>query len=186
MISVPVIIVILYQTNLKMKLLKQYCNTITILVFNFLIVLLFITGCSNNTGSKKELNENMALAVQATNKVAENKESIPAPVLSADSLQKLLKGKWLRSDGTYTIEIFSIKDNGVMDAGYFNPNPINVSKSGWSYRNDDVVYEIILKDINYPGSKYNLIYDKKNDCLVGNYFQAVQGINYDVLFTRNK
>ena len=167
-----------------MKLLKQYCSTITILVF--ITGLQFNTGCNSKTGSNKELNENKTLAVQSTNKVVENKEIVQTPVLSADSLQKLLKGKWLRSDGTYTIEIFSIKDNGVMDAGYFNPNPINVGKSGWSFRNGEIVYEIIMKDINYPGSKYNLIYDKKNDCLVGNYFQAVQGINYDVLFTRNK
>jgi len=169
-----------------MKILKQFCKTITFLLLNFLIVIQFITGCNNNKGSNKELNENKTLAVQATTKAVENKENKQVPVISADSLQKLLKGKWLRSDGTYTIEIFSIKDNGVMDAGYFNPNPINVSKSGWYYRDGDIVYEIIMKDINYPGSKYNLIYDKKNDCLVGNYFQAVQGINYDVLFTRNK
>jgi hypothetical protein len=169
-----------------MKLLMKNCNLKTIAVINFLIALQFLTGCNNNPGTIKELKEDKVLAVAPANTIIENKANIQAPVLSADSLQKLLKGKWLRSDGTYTIEIFSIKENGVMDAGYFNPNPINVGKSGWSFRDGEIVYEIILKDTNYPGSKYNLIYDKKNDCLVGNYFQAVQGINYDVLFTRIK
>lgn len=169
-----------------MKLLMKNCNLITIVAINFLIALQFLTGCNNNPGTSKELKEDKVSAVAPANTIVESNANIQAPVLSADSLQKLLKGKWLRSDGTYTIEIFSIKENGVMDAGYFNPNPINVSKSGWSYRDGEIIYEIIMKDINYPGSKYNLIYDKKNDCLVGNYFQAVQGINYDVVFTRNK
>jgi hypothetical protein len=43
-----------------------------------------------------------------------------------------------------------------------------------------------LRDVNYPGSKYNLLYDRQKDLLIGNYFQAVNGINYDVAFTRNK
>lgn len=169
-----------------MKLLKQYSNLITFVVLNFLIVLQFLTGCNSNTGTTKQIKEDTALDVQDTSEVFENKADKKTMVFSADSLQKLLKGKWLRSDGTYSIEIFSIKADGAMDAGYFNPNPVNVGKSGWSLKDGEIVYEIIMKDINYPGSKYNLIYDKKNDCLVGNYFQAVQGINYDVMFTRNR
>jgi len=169
-----------------MRLIKQCYSLITIVVFNIMMTVPFLAGCNNNPGESKESKEKKAITVQPTNEEIENKAYKKDPVFSADSLQKLLKGKWLRSDGTYTIEIFSIKNNGVMDAGYFNPNPINVSKSGWSYKDGDIVYEIIMKDINYPGSKYNLIYDQKNDCLVGNYFQAVQGINYDVMFTRTR
>jgi len=71
-----------------------------------------------------------------------------------------------------------------MDAGYFNPGPINVSQSKWIVNNGILLIEIILRDVNYPGSRYNLIYDKKSDCLAGSYFQAVEGINYDVIFQR--
>jgi hypothetical protein len=41
-----------------------------------------------------------------------------------------------------------------------------------------------LRDINYPGSKYNLHYDPKTDRLKGNYFQALERQNYEVEFVR--
>jgi len=37
-----------------------------------------------------------------------------------------------------------------------------------------------LRDVNYPGSKYNLQYDAGIDRLKGTYFQAVYGETYDV------
>ncbi len=170
-----------------MKVLKPSYNRFPGIIFVFFIfVFPFISGCNNNQGKSNEYSSSDVSHAQPATTVSERKAEVSVSNVSADSLQKLLIGKWLRSDGTYIIEIFSIKSDGAMDAGYFNPNPINVGKSGWSIRDGEIVYEIILKDINYPGSKYNLIHDKKNDCLVGNYFQAVQGINYDVLFTRKK
>jgi len=43
-----------------------------------------------------------------------------------------------------------------------------------------------LRDINYPGSKYNLQYDPETDRLIGTYFQAIQRQTFDVEFTRAK
>jgi len=43
---------------------------------------------------------------------------------------------------------------------------------------------IVLKDINYPGSTYTLMYNSEKDLLTGNYFQAVEGVNYEVTFQR--
>ena len=43
-----------------------------------------------------------------------------------------------------------------------------------------------LRDVNYPGSAYNLRYDPKTDRLIGTYFQAVQRQTYDVEFVRMK
>ncbi|MBK9388695.1 MAG: hypothetical protein IPN68_00375 [Bacteroidetes bacterium] len=170
-----------------MKPVNPYRNLYPDIIIIFLIIVLpFFPGCNNNQGRSYDSSANKVSPVKSATNAAERKSELPVSDVSADSLQELLKGKWLRSDGTYIIEIFSIKSDGVMDAGYFNPNPINVGKSGWLIRDGEIVYEIILKDINYPGSKYNLIYDKKNDCLIGNYFQAVQGINYDVVFIRQK
>jgi hypothetical protein len=41
-----------------------------------------------------------------------------------------------------------------------------------------------LRDINYPGSTYNLLYDPTSDRLKGKYFQAVAGQTYEVEFVR--
>ncbi|HBQ82862.1 MAG TPA: hypothetical protein DD745_08275 [Bacteroidales bacterium] len=149
--------------------------------------LLFITACNTTPRTKgQESLKGVSAPPAAADVKKKSDEPAIGSVVSADSLQVLLKGKWLRSDGTYTIEIFSVKENGKMDAGYFNPGPINVDSSVWSVNEGNILVEIVLRDANYPGSKYNLIYDRRNDLLSGNYFQAVQGINYDVIFTRNK
>jgi len=99
-------------------------------------------------------------------------------------IQNKLAGKWLRSDGSYTIEVFSVKEDGKMDAGYFNPNPINVEKSEWKIAENNLYVRIVLKDVNYPGSTYTMMYNIEKDLLTGNYFQAVEGVNYDVAFQR--
>jgi hypothetical protein len=101
-----------------------------------------------------------------------------------ESVRNKLIGKWLRSDGSYTIEVFSVKEDGKLDAGYFNPNPIHVEKSEWKIAENNLYMHIILKDINYPGSTYTLVYNAEKDLLTGNYFQAVEGVNYDVAFQR--
>ena len=40
-----------------------------------------------------------------------------------------LIGRWVRTDGGYTIVIKSVDPNGKIDATYANPNPINISKA---------------------------------------------------------
>jgi hypothetical protein len=148
---------------------------------------LFITGCNTVPGKKAEESQKVESAPSSEEAVkVKSTESSIGNSVSADSVQSVLKGKWLRSDGTYSVEIFSVKEGGKMDAGYFNPNPVNVGSSKWMITEGNILVEIVLKDVNYPGSKYNLIYDRQNDILYGNYFQAVQGINYDVVFARNK
>jgi hypothetical protein len=73
-----------------------------------------------------------------------------------------------------------------LEIGLEHPKPINVGSSNWeeSYGNLKVIVE--LQDINYPGSKYTLSYLQDRDILAGDYFQAVQGLNFYVEFTRNK
>ncbi len=55
--------------------------------------------------------------------------SQPAGAVASSSGFEKLRGKWLRPDGGYTIEVRSIDDGGKMDASYFNPRPINVHKA---------------------------------------------------------
>src|SRR5690242_6383851 len=40
-----------------------------------------------------------------------------------------LTGKWVRPDGGYVLELKSVGSGGKMDAAYFNPRPINVSRA---------------------------------------------------------
>ena len=41
----------------------------------------------------------------------------------------VLKGRWVRTDGGYVIDIKSVDAGGRMQAAYYNPNPINVSRA---------------------------------------------------------
>jgi len=147
--------------------------------------MLIPAGCNSGGGSKKEEPDKKSSEIHSGSEMTKAPVvSEPSSGLSVDSVQVLLKGKWLRMDGTYTIEIFSFSAGGKLDAGYFNPNPINVGQSRWLVNEGHILIEIVLRDVNYPGSKYDLVYDKKSDCLAGSYFQAVEGINYDVIFHR--
>ena len=100
--------------------------------------------------------------------------------------KNLLVGEWIRTDASYLIIIESIKDDGTLKAQYFNPKPINVGSAIWeeNYGNLKVIIE--LQDVNYPGSKYTLNYLPDRDILAGDYYQAVQGLNFYVEFIRNK
>ena len=117
------------------------------------------------------------------------KQAVPEVPKTQGSIEKQpdkskLTGKWVRSDGSYTIEIISVSDAGKADAAYYNPNPVNVEKAEWKVDANRLFFRIILRDVNYPGSNYTLEYVPERDMLTGNYFQAVEGTNYDVIFTR--
>ncbi len=95
-----------------------------------------------------------------------------------------LKGKWLRPDGGYVIQIQSIDDSGRMDASYSNPGPIHVAKAEVSQDGENLKVFIELRDVNYPGSTYDLTYDRQSDSLSGIYYQAALQQRFDVVFTR--
>lgn len=100
--------------------------------------------------------------------------------------EQRLIGRWVRSDGGYVLELKEIGKDGTLKAAYFNPRPINVSRAEFSDKDGTLTIVIELRDINYPGSKYNLKYDPGADRLRGTYFQAVQGATYEVEFARGK
>jgi hypothetical protein len=95
-----------------------------------------------------------------------------------------LAGRWQRPDGGYIIEVRSVEPDGRMNAAYFNPQPINVAKAEASQDGGTVKVFIELRDVNYPGSTYNLTYDPADDCLKGAYFQAAIGQTFDIYFVR--
>jgi uncharacterized protein (DUF2147 family) len=97
-----------------------------------------------------------------------------------------LVGRWQRTDGGYVIEIRRVAIDGAMQAAYFNPRPINVSRAKASVFKGHLKVEVELQDTGYPGSSYTLLYDPDKDALLGFYYQAVQKQNFDVVFVRMK
>jgi len=117
----------------------------------------------------------------------ERKSAAPAITPRAQELnsQRLI-GSWVRTDGGYIIAVRSVDPGGRVDAAYFNPRPINVSRAEAAVKGKTARLFIELRDEGYPGSTYTLEYDSTNDALVGVYFQAVQQQSYNVIFVRFK
>lgn len=109
----------------------------------------------------------------------------PAAATGNSEFQKP-KGRWQRPDGGYVLEIKSIAANGSMDAAYFNPKSIHIAKAEASRDGDATKVFIELRDVNYPGSTYSLIYDAVSDQLTGIYYQAVERQRFPIAFERLK
>ena len=97
--------------------------------------------------------------------------------------QRLL-GRWVRPDGGYVLEVKEIRKDGTTVAAYFNPRPINVGRAEVSRKDGTLSLFVELRDVNYPGSQYDLRYDPASDQLIGSYFQAVESQYYTVGFVR--
>jgi hypothetical protein len=97
-----------------------------------------------------------------------------------------LKGRWVRLDGGYILSVKDIEPSGKMDAAYYNPRPINVSKAQATQEAATLKVFVELRDAGYPGSTYTLSYDPKTDRLGGVYYQAAIGQRFDVIFVRSK
>lgn len=97
-----------------------------------------------------------------------------------------LAGRWLRPDGGYILEIRKVADDGTLDAGYFNPRPIKVSRAEWQQAAGKLQLFVELRDVGYPGSTYSLECSEAGDKLAGIYFQAAQGTDFPVEFVREE
>ena len=97
-----------------------------------------------------------------------------------------MKGRWRRPDGGYVIDIRDVEPTGKVDAAYFNPKPIHISKAEATRDGTATKVFIELRDVGYPGSTYTLTYDPHADQLRGIYFQAALRQNFDVVFYRIK
>ena len=81
--------------------------------------------------------------------------------------RNLLIGNWIRTDASYLIKINNVINDGALNAQYFNPKPINVESATWEENYGDLKIFIVLRDVNYPGSKYTLSYLSDRDILAG-------------------
>lgn len=105
---------------------------------------------------------------------------------SATADFQALVGKWVRPDGGYVISVRSVDPDGRVDAGYFNPRPINVSRAEASVEGKTVKLFVELQAAGYPGSTYELNYNPGSDSLVGIYFQAAMQQRFEVVFVRTE
>ncbi len=109
---------------------------------------------------------------------------LPQTIRKTD--EQRLHGRWVRPDGGYVLELKEIRKDGSLKAAYFNPQQINVSRAELHRKEGNITLFIELRDVNYPGSNYNLRYNPKTDRLTGTYFQAVAKETYDIEFVRMK
>jgi len=111
----------------------------------------------------------------------------PASVASAgeslgDPVQVV--GRWMRTDGGYILALSNPTFDGALAAAYFNPRPINISRSGWRLEGGNLLVRVELRDQGYPGSTYMLTYRQDSDRLVGIYYQAATLQRFEVVFQR--
>ena len=112
------------------------------------------------------------------------KESVAKP--DSNKRFESLKGRWMRPDGGYVLEIRDVEAIGKMTAAYFNPRPINVSRAEAALDGTTIKVFIELRDVNYPGATYHLTYESEKDQLRGVYFQPALQQKFDVFFVRMK
>jgi hypothetical protein len=111
-------------------------------------------------------------------------KSSSAGLISSQISEDLLRGRWVRPDGGYVIEVRDAQTSGRLEAAYFNPRPINVSRAAW-HRADDGLHALVeLRGANYPGATYHLRYLPAVDQLVGDYFQPLHKQTFPVRFLR--
>lgn len=108
------------------------------------------------------------------------------PVKPARNDFQSLEGRWVRPDGGYILELKNVKKDGSLTAAYYNPSPIRVYRADAAKKNGEITLTVELRDINYPGSTYTLVYDPASDRLRGRYFQAVEKRTFTVEFLRAK
>ena len=66
-------------------------------------------------------------------------KSSSASPLSNQMGEGLLRGRWVRPDGGYVIEVRDTQAGGRVEAAYFNPRPIKVSRAEWHRDGDGLL-----------------------------------------------
>ena len=106
------------------------------------------------------------------------------PVVAAESAFNILKGRWVRPDGGYTISISGIDSDGKMAASYANPRPLPFAEARALRDGNAIRLFFELRAGGYNGSTYTLAYDPKKDILYGIYYQANARTRYNIYFER--
>lgn len=156
----------------------------TILSIASTCLMVAVAGCGPAATTPPPPPQSQPQSQGVTPPPASTSASVTAPVRPAN--YERLKGRWLRPDGGYVLEVRSVDANGRVEAAYYNPRPIHVGTAHASHTNQAVQLFVELRDVNYPGSTYTLTYYPLTDRLAGIYFQAAQGQSFDVEFVRQQ
>jgi hypothetical protein len=140
----------------------------------FLPALLALTACDKKTATAPAP---AAAAPATTAPIAASPAGAPVAI-------KPVLGRWQRTDGDYTLAIIGGENGGILQAQYFNPKSINVSRAAWIDSGGRLQVLVELNDVGYPGATYVLHLDTTTDRLVGQYKQPAQQQTYDIEFTR--
>jgi hypothetical protein len=97
-----------------------------------------------------------------------------------------LIGSWVRPDGGYVLDIRAVDAAGRLDAGYYNPRPINVAQAEAQMVGNALRVFIKLQDTGYPGATYTLTHNPQSDGLFGFYHQPAAGQTFEVVFVRRE
>ena len=111
---------------------------------------------------------------------------LPAPMAATAPGVQQLKGKWLRPDGGYMLDVRDVDASGKIEAVYLNPRPIHVARAEATRNGTALQVLIELQAPGYPGSTYTLHYEPQRDQLEGSYFQAALQQRFEVVFVRMK
>jgi len=97
-----------------------------------------------------------------------------------------LRGRWLRPDGGYILDLRDVDASGKIEAVYLNPRPIHVARAEATGDGATLQVFVELRAPGYPGSTYTLRYEPQRDQLEGSYFQAALQQRFAVVFVRMK
>jgi hypothetical protein len=109
-----------------------------------------------------------------------------ATAVTATAGFRPLRGRWLRPDGGYILDIRDVEASGKIDVVYRNPRPIHVARAEASGAGATRQVFVELHAPGYPGSTYTLRYELQRDQLEGSYFHAALQQRFAVVFVRMK
>ena len=94
-----------------------------------------------------------------------------------------LRGRWMRSDGDYVLDLRWVGSDGQVEVAYLNPRPVHVSRAEALEDDGRVKLLVELQDVGYPGCVYTLHYDADRDRMIGTYYQAAMRETFAVEFS---
>ncbi len=149
-----------------------------------MVALSSMVACEREAPDAQSAKPDVEATEQVPAKPSDEAVRQTAPPASQPTDVQSLVGRWVRTDGGYVIEIQTVRDDGTLKAAYYNPGPINVARAEARDKDRGLEVFVELRDVNYPGSTYTLVYDRAKDQLHGIYYQAVAQQNYEVVFVR--
>jgi hypothetical protein len=109
---------------------------------------------------------------------------VDAAELDSGSPFHRLRGRWMRTDGDYLLDLRWVGSDGQVEAAYLNPRPVHVSRAEALEDDRRVKLLVELQDVGYPGCVYTLHYDADRDRMSGTYYQAAIRETFVVEFSR--